>query len=190
MTDLIASKNLLNGMTNLNSRLDSIERNLNKPSELDQAVHDRINIIDGVLENVEMNMEQVMKMQNEQESNNSSIGSMLSDIRKGTKYLGEEGEEEQGEQRKNSTRSVWSVAAGKKAKPLKEIMEEAIRETGKQVTTDAINDTDTEVKLREERSRNIIIYGVKEPNRIKTRAGRKGQNVYQQPMFRNGSRSG
>jgi hypothetical protein len=57
-------------------------------------------------------------------------------------------------------------------------MEEAIRETGKEVMRDALNDTDKEAKLREDKKRNNI-YGVEKPT------GERGTREEKDKMYIN-----
>jgi hypothetical protein len=90
---------------------------------------------------------------------------MLSKIRKDTQCL-YDAEETQDEESSNAT--PWVTATRRKPKPLREIMEETMRETGKQVRSVAINENELEVKLREERRKNVIIHGVDEPSGSKT----------------------
>jgi hypothetical protein len=58
----------------------------------------------------------------------------------------------------------WGEVVRRKKAGVKKIMEEAIRETGKEVMKDALKDTDKEAKLKDDKARNNIIFGVEEPS--------------------------
>ena len=149
-------KGVMNGMKKLNSRLESIERTMSKPQ--DQSVQDRIDKIEDMLESVERNMD---KLQSRHETHSKDIGNILSKIKKDTQCLSDV--EVAHDEAEVGNNNAWEKVTNKRAKPLREIMEETIRETGRQVMSEAIANDNSEAKLREDRNKNVIIYGVDEP---------------------------